>query len=281
VRQERSPREREHECQQIHRQRHDPEERNRGYVGREVGRHAQHQAGGDGGKRDPAESARERQRLEDVDHRLRDRIDCGGRQRRTLAPGDDAGDGHHQPEEDVAGGPGRALQGQRHRRLDEGRIREQRQQAAGVAGGVEEVGIVRLRMPRPAQPSLQQRRGRGDRNEGRADADQQQPEQPSRGGVDLGRRRAGGNADRQDEQAGQHHHQEMERDLQPERQARDQMGVEIAAKQRQLEEDEAGIPDGRRPPEQRQHQLAHLRLHGEHEKRTKADRDRKQNRHCS
>jgi hypothetical protein len=41
------------------------------------------------------------------------------------------------------------------------------------------------------------------------------------------------------------------------------VGVEVAEQQGGLEEDHAGVPDRRRPPEQGEQQFAHQRLHQE------------------
>ena len=114
-------------------------------------------------------------------------------------------------------------------RLDQHRIGEQREEAADIAGGIEEIRILRRRVVGAREPGLQQRAVGGEREERQPDRHREQAEQPER----LARARrpapAVGDRERQDE-AGGDHHREMDDDrLAAGRIARQQVGIGIAA----------------------------------------------------
>ena len=253
MRQRRPAGEREDEGQQIQRERDHPEQRRRGEVGRDMRGDCQQQGRRDKGEGDPAQPLGPRRRY---------RSDMGdglcGRMAAIAEPAHaDAGGNEGEPER-----PGLALRRQRQVRLDQQRIGEKRDQAAGITGGVEEIGVGGRLMVGAREPALQQRRCRRDREERRADADRQPADQPQHRNA-IGRRRRAGQIKRQKRRGGEQHgamDQRLRAPLEPRRQ---QMRVEIAAQQRRLEKAHAGVPHARRPAEARQHHLGDHRLHEE------------------
>ena len=106
--------------------------------------------------------------------RRRFRQPVGRAQHQTAA----ARDQHDQ--DIVAGGPEPGLIAEPHERLDRDRIGDQREKAADVARGIEEVRVLRVRMAGAHEPGLQQRTVGGEREERQPDRDGEQPEQPER-----------------------------------------------------------------------------------------------------
>ena len=92
-------------------------------------------------------------------------------------------------EDAVGDRPGHGLDRQAQRRLDDHRIGHQRDQAAEVAGGIEAVDVLAAGRDQaePGAPGLQQRRGRRQHRERRADAERQHPQQPEGRRVGPGR----------------------------------------------------------------------------------------------
>ncbi len=147
-------------------------------------------------------------------------------------------------------------------RLDEERVGEEPAEAADVAGGEEEVGIVRARPVGPGVPPLQQRpRGRK-HDEREADHHCERAQQPDGRGV-LTRCGPRGEGERQRGQRQREHHQVHQR-LAPWRQpARRHVRVEVAGEQQHLEEERAGAPDRRAAAVRREQESRDHRLHRE------------------
>ena len=69
---------------------------------------------------------------------------------------------------------------QPHERLDRDRIGDEREEASGVAGGVEKIGVARGGVTGAREPGLQQRAVGGEREERQPDRGREQPDQPQR-----------------------------------------------------------------------------------------------------
>ncbi len=166
----------------------------------------------------------------------------------------------------------RGLLAEPRERLDHERIAEQRQDAADIARGIEEIRILGAGMVAAGKPRLQQRRVGGKRKERQADRDREQPEQPQ--GFTLGGRTspAGGDGERQGERRRGHHGDVDERRDPCRHVAREQMGIGIAEQQRGLEEHDGHRPHRGRPAELRQHHLGEHRLHREQERGAEENR---------
>ena len=180
MRNDRLAREHDHEGEEIERERDDPQQRHRGDVGRDMRGHRDQQAGRHGREEDPAHDvAPGRRRGLGRARRRR-----GGRRRRRRLvgrlPQQIAAAGDQQDQDDEARRPQPGLRGERDERLDQDRIRQQREEAADIAGGIEEIRIVRGRMVGAREPCLQQRRVGGEREERQPDRDREQAEQPER-----------------------------------------------------------------------------------------------------
>ena len=278
--QRRPPREHQDEAEQIEDQRHHPEQRGGGNVGGDVGGDAEQQRGRHECQDGPGQALTQGQALAQAGGAgcLRaDRVTAqGGKQvdgvlRLGLAgmAGTEDGCGgaqdqaeRHDPE---AAGPERRLQVERQHRLDQQRIGEQRQQAAGVAGGIEEIRVARGLVVQVGEPALQQRRGGRD-GEHRQPHHQRQPDQQPERGRGARRRRARAQVERQGQRSQGQQHGDVHADLRRARQqAGQRMGVGVAEQQDGLEEHHAGAPHRRRAAEARQHHLGDHRLDHEHQ----------------
>src|SRR5581483_12501053 len=160
----RLPREDEDEAPYVERERQDPEERDGAHVGRDMGRHSQHEAGGDGREGDPARLPRERDRRR------------GGRGERgdgwaLAARREDAAGSGEDDEERVAGRPELALPLDAGQGLERERVAEEPDHAPEVARAVEEVGILRRFVVGAREPGLEERSTRRDGEEGEPDRD--------------------------------------------------------------------------------------------------------------
>ena len=166
-----------------------------------------------------------------------------------------------QNEDDEPGRPQPGLCAERNERFDQYRVRQQRQEAADIAGGVEEIGIVRGRMVGAREPCLQQRRVGRQCEEGRSDRDREQAEQPEC--FALHRRTAPVRRDGQRQpEAGDHQQGEMDHHRAAAgRKLGQRMGIAVAGEQRSLEEHHGHRPHRRCTAEPRQHQLGEHRLH--------------------
>jgi hypothetical protein len=192
--------------------------------------------------------------------------------RRTAAArgrGDAAGEGD--AEGDVPDRPGAGLRREPEPRLDEERVGEQRDEAAGVAGRIQRVRFGGRGPPvarRSGVPALEQRRAGGQHRERQSDAGDEEREHPG------GRRDPVGQA-----ACGDGHREGERRDReQPEvgralpgdaAHAAEQVGVEVAAQEERLERHEAGVPDGRGAAEQGEQLSADERLDREEERRVR------------
>ena len=281
VRDDPPPPEHEREGQEVDGQRHDPEERDRGDVRRQIGRDAQHQAGRDGRQQDPAGTARGGDRP--VVGRSRVRV--GG----SLAPGrcrmagragspqhEGAAAGQHQ-ERAVSPRPQSALRIQTEVALDEHRIGEEGQHASEVAGGVQDVRVACGPVTRRGKPRLQDRTGRADGEEGESHGHREQRQKPGNGAGVAGRDPARGQGDRQDhERQGEDEKVERRLPARPEP-ARGDVRIGIPAQQDRLVEHHRRVPDAGRSAEEGQRHPREHRLDEEQKARTDEDRDAEQN----
>ena len=271
MRNDRVAREHDHEGEQIERERNHPEQRHCGDVGRNVRGHRDQKARRHGREEDPAHDVAPGRRRFFRRARLRR---GGGRCRRRLVgrlPQQIAAAGDQQDENDESRRPYPGLRGERDERFDQDRIRQQREEAADVAGGVEEVRIARRRMIGAREPCLQQRRVGGEREKGQPDGYREQAEQPQRFAFHRGPSPACRDRQRQPE-AGDHQQAEMDHDRAAAgRVARQQMRVAVSCQQRGLEEHHGHRPHARCATESRQHQFGEHRLHCEQQGRTQED----------
>ena len=187
--------EHQHEREQVERQRDHPQQRRGGHVGGDMHREGRHQADGHERQPDPAQA------LGPVGHHggsVRRRGRRLGHAATHLCSAHQEERGREREHQQAVGiGPQVAQRGQAERRLQEERIAQQRDQAAEVAGGVEEIGIARIGMAGAGEPGLQQRRVGGDGHERQADRHREHGELPQ---IGLARRRvaaAGRHADGQ------------------------------------------------------------------------------------
>ncbi len=230
------------EGRQIERQGKHPEERGRGHVGGDVGRHAQQQARGRRSQEDPRQAF-----PPGHGDGWRRGLGDSGRGPAGQPPGDPDQSADQEREDGVTAAPDRRLHAEPGQGLQDERIGQQGQEAAEVAGGVEDIGIAPSPQPpvQPSEPGLQQRRGRRERGERRAHRQGQHAEQPE----DRMRRgtlpERGGDAERQD-QARQDEHGDVDRHLPAHApQPLQGVGVGIAQQQGDLEEGHAGVPHSR------------------------------------
>ena len=189
--------------------------------------------------------------------------------------------GHDQNDQDVkAAGPQPGLQTEPDEGLDRDRIGDQREEAAGIACGVQKVGILRRRMAGAREPGLQQRPVGREREERQSDRDGEQPEQPERF-TGLRRRAETGRDMQRQEEAGEDIHRDMDQQrVSPGREPRDQMRVGIARQQGGLEEHQRDRPDRRGAAELRQHHLGEHRLHREQQRGADEDGGDEGREHC-
>ena len=143
------------------------------------------------------------------------------------------------------GPPARLLQA-RQQPLEEERIGEQAQERADIRGGKEPHRIEIGRDMR--KPARKQRRRRGQRDIGQADAHRQQSQDAPRGIARICRLPVIGGRDRQQQQ-GQNKEADLQLGLPVDGQGqRDRIGVRIAHQQRHLEEQHAHEPGRRAAP---------------------------------
>ena len=178
----------------------------------------------------------------------------------------------HGAERPVAPDPERPLRRQRQPGLDDGGIEDQCQQAACVARGVKEVGILAGSVPGGGKPPLQERPAARDGNVGQSHPCEQSPQDP-RHGMDRFRRL------QIDRHPDRRHHERQQQEPEVERRVLaqpepSQPGVRgrIAREQPYLEKHHARAPHGRRAAQGRQEQF---RDHGlEQEEQGRAEEDR-------
>ena len=225
-----------HEGEQIERERHDPEERRRRDIGGDVGGHRDDQAGRDRGERHPRQPVARRRRL-----------GRGVRWPRCSAGAPRTGwrTAIRTASTAKPARPQLCLVLERQHRLDGDRIGDQRRERSEIGGGIENVGIARLRVAAGGEPALQQRRARRQDGERQSDRDREQADEPER---DAGRGRRAEtvrDADRQG-RGGRGEDAEMDERADPERKpAHQQMGIGVTGEQRRLEEHHRHRPDRR------------------------------------
>jgi hypothetical protein len=122
-------------------------------------------------------------------------------------------------------------------------------------------------------PGLQQRAGHGEQREGKADAEDQQPEDLQLRSERLRSRPSRHRHDRQQREAAEQQHPVQDLPGPMLRMAHELMREGIAQQQRRLEEHEARGPDRDAATEARQDQLRDDRLNQEQQEGTKEDGD--------
>ncbi len=247
------------ERRQVDPQRNDPQERNRGHVGRDVRGDAEHQGGRQecqtGPPKDlcpvrtgPGCGVGRRRR----DHRLRRRSSYGER----------AGGGERDEDEE-ARGPPLALRCEIELRLDDERVGQQSTEAAEVAGGEQEVRVIGAMAASPRVPPLQQGAGRRQDDEGQPDHYRQRAQQPQDRRAVCGGGRVAGYGHREGEQGEQEHHEVRAGLPAPPEAPRAEVCVVVGQQQEHLEEQRAGAPHRRRAAVRGQQQLGDQGLHDE------------------
>ena len=146
-------------------------------------------------------------------------------------------------------GPGAALLRQGEGGFDDQRIGEQRQQAARVARGIEEIRVAGIGVAGPREPALQQRRRGGDREKGRSDGSRETCDQP-RHWAAIDRRHLRRQVEGQ-EQDGHAQHARVDRGLREPAEPRcEPMRIGVAEQQHRLKEHHAGVPHRRGPAQE-------------------------------
>ena len=220
---------------------------------------AEHEARGHEGQSDPAQAPPGGQGLVGLGLRL----GRGGRPPQRHGAG-----GQQQHQQPVGDRPRLALPGQPDVGLHEQRVAQQPDDAAQVAGPVEEVGISRGGVGRRGQPALEQRRGGGDHEERQAHRYRQQAQEREHRRV--ARPEVLGHGDRQHHDGDQHQRQ-VDGGLAPRAQpARARVRVQVGQQERGLEEDQRRVPHRRGAPEAGQHELGEHRLDQEDQPRARA-----------
>ena len=250
--------------QEIQRERHHPEQRHCGQIGGDVGRHREQEAGRDQREHEPAQPARPADRLALLGA-------AGGRRVRAAegaAPDDQTAARDRQGQGAVTRGPQPALLMQRQAWARPGADRTSSARTLPrLLAPYRKYGSPAAGCPLSANQRLDQRRGGGDRQNGRptvhairaishgidiAPAGGSQPPPIATGRLSAGER----------QQA------QVARDLPAWTEAAaEAVGVGIAGEQRALEEHHRGVPDGGRAAEQRQRHAREQRLDREHEER--------------
>ncbi len=175
--------------------------------------------------------------------------------------------GRQQHERDISAGPDRALLGEPQRRLEQRRIREEREDAADIAGDGQEIRIARAWMIGARKPALQQGAARRHQKEWDTHRDEQHAQQPPDRHPRCRRLavlRRHDNRQRE-ERCRQKHDVQNSLVLEAEP-PRGRVCVKVSGQQHALEEDHAGVPDRRRSTEERQHHLGDHRLHDEEQR---------------
>jgi hypothetical protein len=191
------------------------------------------------------------------------RIQCATRRRAQR---------HQQPDQDIAAAPHHALPVQSKPGLDEQRIGQQPGKAAEVRRGIERIRIVAV--PRQAEPALQQRCLRRDREEQRPDRQTEQPRHPDRGLRGRARLERG-EPDRQpqprDEQDAEMRHR-LRAWVHPTEPVR----IAVPGEQQRLIDEHRRIPHRRRAAKPRQRHPRDHRLDEEEQERARQDRQHEQ-----
>ena len=185
--------------------------------------------------------------------------------------------GHQHDQEDIARAPRPALRSQRQVRFEEQRISEQAGETAEIAGGIEPIGIARLRVR--GIPALHQRRLRGHGEKDRPDGEREQDRHPQRfeplrcGRCQIGKPDGQSKArDYKDDQ--------MDDRLPLQRKARDRVCIGVSGQQQRLIDQHRAVPNRRSPAQLRQGKPCDQRLDEEQQEAARQDR-RDEQRACS
>ena len=150
-------------------------QRRRRHVGGNVSRHRDQEPGRHRREERPAaERAPARRRRCRLCGAPRDIAARGRAQQQHAARGDQ----HEQ--QPVAAAPHEIMLPQRKIRLEQERIGEEREKAADIGGGVEEIRVLAVGVSGAHEPGLQQRRVGGECEERQPDRDDEQADQPQR-----------------------------------------------------------------------------------------------------
>ncbi len=259
----------EDEGQQIERERRDPQEGNRGHVGGDVSGDAEQQARRGGGQQDPGRP------LPPADTALRRDANSGPLPHRPPRPQRQAQDQEH--EHQVPGAPGHGLNAKADQGLDQEGIGHQRQEASQVARDIEAIGAA-PRRARTGEPGLEQRRGGRQGGEGRAQRHGECAQQPDHRLVRRALAEPDSDAEGEDQGAGR---QDTQVDLHLAAHGGEplqQVCIAVANQERDLKEDETGVPDRRRAAQARQQELRGHRLYEKHQGGAEEHRRREQHR---
>jgi hypothetical protein len=245
------------EGQEIERQRHHPQKRRRREIGGDERGHRDAQTRRNGGQQRPRNALPPCRALA-----FRHRVD------ECRSSGGEAGGGADaKREQREAERPQQGLRAERENRLDRQRIGEQRAERAQIGCGIEDVGVLRLRVAGGDEPMLQQRRGRRQCDEGNADRKCKQPDKPEHHMIVRRHTEARGNAQRQ-RQRDQREESEMQhRGLGRLEKPGDQVRIGVSGEQEGLERHHGDRPDRRRAAKPWQHHLGKHRLNGEQQQR--------------
>jgi len=183
VRDERPALKHDDESQKIERKRDYPEEGHRRHIGRDVGGHRDQQSRRHRRQRAPPKALAPGRRGDDeaCDRSVRMRIGgCAARCRVGMTPQQRTAGGDRCHQNVEADRPEAGLAAQWNQRLDHSRIGQERNKAADIAGGIEKIRILGLRMIRTREPGLQQRPIGGEREERQPDRCGEQAKEPER-----------------------------------------------------------------------------------------------------
>ena len=261
------------ERQQVERQRHNPEQRNRRDVLRDVIGNGEQQQRAGGRQRAPQQLARKRRRRvtavgAEPAGRVQD--DCVHRRRRAAPKAAPAGARAQDDEQCVPQRPADRLRARRRPGLEEEGIADQRQHRREIRQCEKAIGA--RPWPGASEPGLHQRAGGRQQEIRQADRRRQHPEdQPGRvlrsAWLPLHARHDRQHGERDEEQ------HNVQPDARSRRHAADrEIRVGVPGKQSSLEEDEAGGPHRCRTAEPGQDLLGHHRLHEEQQERANEDR---------
>ena len=258
------------ESDQVDRQRHHPQERDRGDVLRQVVGDGKQQARAHGCEGDPQQPVPPRGRAGGGLLCLR-RVALRARLHGMPGTGNGGGRAQHD-EHGVGRRPRVGLHGKRQKRFDRDGVRQQREQRREVR---QRKQAVRHCMPEALpEPRLYQRTGCGQQEvrqaDGRAKEAQYQQRRP---GVALAPRLPARVGDDRQQQQARREQRHVQRGLAPPgEKARRPVGVGVAAEQRRLEKHEAGRPHRGCPAEPRQDLLGDDGLHQEEQKSAEENR---------